>query len=523
MIHLDIQTVFVMVILISASLSLTIGWMARDNADGLRAFAGALGCHAVGYLLLALRGGIPDWISIVVANGLIGVAEALFLLAVRTFRGWRCHPALLAIPPLLVALGLSLSMDRIQDRIVIANGTFIVQNLLILRDLLRRPFPSPVRGRNLVACGVVVSIAMLAGRVWVALFHPDAVSAPFQSSAAQQVSYLLVFMVIVLIANGFLMMTKERSDAELRHAALRDRLTGCWNRTHLEEIVGREIARLQRHGHPVAAILVDIDHFKAINDRHGHDRGDAVLVAFARVARDSLRATDVLGRWGGEEFLVLLPTTGLTEAIATAERLRAAVAGHDFGIGAPVNVSLGVAACLSTDTWSDWFRRADRALYRAKTEGRNRTCADGVVLAECAAAETGGWVYQLIWRDAYLSGNAEIDRQHRALFASANRLLALGCGPRHDAAALEAVEAFLDETRAHFADEDRLLAAAHYADAERHAQTHAQLIHRAEHLLNLYRARRIDLPAIFHFVVHELFAQHILVDDHAFAPAFAPR
>jgi diguanylate cyclase (GGDEF)-like protein/hemerythrin-like metal-binding protein len=514
MFSLDIKTVFVMVIMISFSLALAIGWIAKDDRDGLRSFALALCAHGVGYMLLAMRGAIADWISIIVANTIIGLSHSLFLLAVSRFREMRCPASWLLAPPVLVAIGFAFSMDNIQHRIVIANGIFAAQNLLINYRLLAARFDSPIRGRNLMACGISVIILMLITRCYAAIVHPDSLNGAFQSSTVQRVTYLLVFVVIVLVTIGFLMMTKERSDARLLNTALRDHLTGCWNRIYLEEVVAREIAQLQRNGHPATVILFDLDHFKKINDHYGHDGGDRVLREFTRVLAPQLRDTDILGRWGGEEFLAILPMTGLTEALAIAERLRQHVAAHPFAIGRTVTVSVGVAACLSTDSWAEWFQRADTALYHAKESGRNQVCADGIAFTQRPGAMEKSWVYQLVWRDAYLCGDAQIDEQHRNLFVSANRLLALD--NQQHAGVIAAMLEFIDMVRHHFTDEEALLKQLDLEMAQLHGNIHRNLLERADHLLSQYRSSHIDVAAIFHFVIHELFTQHILLDDHKF-------
>jgi diguanylate cyclase (GGDEF)-like protein len=141
--------------------------------------------------------------------------------------------------------------------------------------------------------------------------------------------------------------------------------------THAEE----SLARARRGGEPLSLLALDIDHFKRINDTHGHEVGDRVLQRVAHGARSALRAADVVGRTGGEEFLALLPRTGPADAAEVAERLRRAVerlAVADLAAGLAVTVSVGVASLASGESIEDLVRRADAALYRAKQSGRNR-------------------------------------------------------------------------------------------------------------------------------------------------------
>jgi len=167
---------------------------------------------------------------------------------------------------------------------------------------------------------------------------------------------------------------------KLREQAMHDNLTGLYNRHYVEEWFGLELRRAQRHGRPIAAIMLDVDHFKRFNDSFGHEAGDLVLRELAGALRRSTRGSDVASRYGGEEFLVLLPECPLDAALRKAEQLREEVAklelrydGRPLG---PVSVSLGVASFPDHAKESaELLRRADEALYLAKQAGRNRVVA----------------------------------------------------------------------------------------------------------------------------------------------------
>ena len=168
-----------------------------------------------------------------------------------------------------------------------------------------------------------------------------------------------------------------------------DGLSGLLNRTHWEAIVAAEFQRCRRIGHPSALVMMDIDHFKVINDRHGHLVGDAVIRSIARILRSALRLHDVPGRFGGEEFGVVLPGTDIHGATLLAERIRGRIESAILHpqTGARTTASLGVAEFEVRDAdHEDWIARADRALYAAKGAGRNRT--ECCVSAEAASART---------------------------------------------------------------------------------------------------------------------------------------
>ncbi len=155
-------------------------------------------------------------------------------------------------------------------------------------------------------------------------------------------------------------------------AAFSDALTGLPNRRALRQALTHGAARAGRASHSLSVLLVDADHFKAVNDQHGHDAGDAVLRGIADAMKRALRGTfDTVGRWGGEEFLVILPRTALPGAIACGERLRAAVAETVRIADRAVTVSIGAAQIGRDDGVDDVLKQADRKLYEAKAEGRN--------------------------------------------------------------------------------------------------------------------------------------------------------
>lgn len=163
---------------------------------------------------------------------------------------------------------------------------------------------------------------------------------------------------------------------ELEHIASTDPLTQIHNRAQLGRLFAREMRHIEQGGMACSVISVDIDHFKQVNDSFGHAVGDSVLLATARTMKGAVRAVDSVGRWGGEEFLVLCPETLARDAAKLAERIRAAVAAHAFDTGRPHTISVGVATFRPGDTLDTLLQRADQAMYRAKQTGRNRVCTD---------------------------------------------------------------------------------------------------------------------------------------------------
>jgi two-component system cell cycle response regulator len=191
-----------------------------------------------------------------------------------------------------------------------------------------------------------------------------------------------------ILARARTQIRKKRYTERLRdnvqssiEAAITDALTGLYNRRYMETHIGTLVDQALSRGKPLSVLILDIDYFKSINDTHGHDAGDDVLQDFAIRIRKSIRGIDLACRYGGEEFVVVMPETDMAVATMVAERLRRRIASEPFAIqkGArtiEVTISIGIAALGPDDNAAGVVKRADRALYRAKRDGRNRVVPD---------------------------------------------------------------------------------------------------------------------------------------------------
>lgn len=216
---------------------------------------------------------------------------------------------------------------------------------------------------GVLTCGGVVQLMRFA----TARLYPAGENV--MDTSVQNVTYLAAFtFAIVLIAISQVLLATDRLRGELERAATHDSLTDAYTRRYMKEALQRELSRCLRHNRQMALLLIDIDHFKKVNDSLGHQEGDRVLTEFVTNLKALLRGADLLGRFGGEEFVVLLPETTLTVASAVAQRVRAAMSSW----GGPT-VSIGVTSSrASGDSVDALLARADAAMYRAKSKGRNR-------------------------------------------------------------------------------------------------------------------------------------------------------
>ena len=347
----------------------------------LRVWAEALVLQAMGWLAFVLRGTVPDVVSVIFANvlllaGMQRINHALHLYFERPIP-WRRDVSLM-VAAVLFLIVVQWGWHNVTVRIVgmtLALAWPMVHGLVLIRRHARRPSPPSFR----------VVAAFLAATVGVLLVRAanQVVGTPVESIVAvhptQIALHLLATLAPVATALGFALMVATRLQDELAEAANTDPLTGLANRRRVEALARPWIEDPQA---PLCALMIDVDHFKRVNDRFGHDAGDEALVWLGSHLRVQARATDLVGRLGGEEFVMLLPGTTAPEAAVLAERLRATVAAMPMSFAAhgdwPLTISVGVAPRTPGDTdVRDLLRRADDAMYAAKRGGRNR-----VVLAD---------------------------------------------------------------------------------------------------------------------------------------------
>jgi diguanylate cyclase (GGDEF)-like protein len=228
---------------------------------------------------------------------------------------------------------------------------------------------------DLFTAGAFASAALLLlMRCVIALYWQDAHGQAIDTTAFQPM-YVEMFSVAMISMNiGFMLMVSRRFQLHLERMASRDGLTGTYTRSAYFDLAGKEIARTRRSGEPLSLLMLDLDNFKKINDRHGHPVGDRVLVDFVQKVNRVLRTQDIFGRYGGEEFSILLPNTPPVDAYRVARRICRLLEGATMTDMPSYTVSIGTATMLQHEglDLDAFVRRADQALYQAKNLGKNR-------------------------------------------------------------------------------------------------------------------------------------------------------
>lgn len=332
-----------------------------------------------GFLMLASRVVLPVWVSALAGNGLIALGIVIYNEAIFRHVLGRSLPRWLWWLAPGVAWGLTAWMLNWPLH-VRTSAISLVYALLLMPAIVVLLGPG-WRGESSmrsVALTLLAACGSLLLRSVHALMHPADYVDLLQSSLGQGLTFLFSFICLIGAGFGFVLANFERIARRMEEMATTDGLTGCLNRSTADALLRHELERGRRHAAPVAFVLLDLDHFKDVNDCHGHHAGDVALRTFAQEVRQRLRGSDVVGRWGGEEFGLVLPATDAAGALRLVEQIREAVAqlslddddGRVFGL--TVSAGIAVAPPDGSLNAEQLFTQADRALYRAKADGRNR-------------------------------------------------------------------------------------------------------------------------------------------------------
>ncbi len=350
---------------------------ASHRREGLGLWAFGLFMHALAYVLVMGRGKLPDLLSIVLSNTLVSAVFACLLGGMYQFLG-RPLPWRWMIPPVLATGVLfTVYLQSYPARLIVSGIVFPLQLLLPVALLWRSDAFRHGRGAWLVFLTLVLQAVVLVLRAVLVAMGLLPGQGVMHGDIVQYLIFLLAFITVQASSFGFVLMAIERADAANRRLASQDPLTGVANRRATIAALEGGVAQSVHTGQPLALLMVDIDHFKRVNDDLGHLAGDRVLCGVVDVLCGRLRAQDFIGRYGGEEFLVLLPRTPLAGALELARQLCVAVEQAHIEVGnseLPVTISVGVVSCRLRpgDRWECLIDSADAAMYRAKRSGRNR-------------------------------------------------------------------------------------------------------------------------------------------------------
>ncbi|MDO9219544.1 MAG: GGDEF domain-containing protein [Thiobacillus sp.] len=324
--------------------------------------------------LLIAREHLPDLLSIVLANLMLLAGFMLMNAGIRKFSGTqtRINRALLVLF-VLAYVSLFAWFTYVHPNVAMRVATLSLFTLVVIFDQLRVALKELPRtaGRNILVFSLTVLIGARVVRLVSLMFGIEHPTGVFDASVSQLVYLAIPSIMIPLGTISLVLLASEKLHQDLEFTSRYDDLTQCLNKRAAMEELKREIARARRHGSKLSIMLIDLDNFKHINDTHGHLEGDKVLVDFSKRAKRFLRETDQLSRFGGDEFMAVLPDTSLELASVVAERLHEA---SREGQSIAWSVSIGLSEWRGQDdTLASLLTRADKALYQSKALGRNQT------------------------------------------------------------------------------------------------------------------------------------------------------
>jgi diguanylate cyclase (GGDEF)-like protein len=386
----DTRNIVIILMGVTVVLSVTMNLirLTRKTYPGFGLWTAGTTAYTFGFFFISLRNIIPDIFSVVLANIIILFSPLCFWEGTRRFRGKEVRKTFIVL--FIVAYTLFQSYFTFVHNAI--NVRVITYSLLaatifgaIALELFRN-VPHALRFSSWFTGSLfgIYGIFMVFRGVLTELLPP--LHDLLEPNTVQAMTFLLALFFGVAWTFGFVMLNSERLEADLRGAqdklqkmATTDFLTGIANSRLFSEAGGREIQRARRYKRSLALLMIDLDHFKKVNDKYGHAIGDKILVAFAEICKKYLRSADIFGRLGGEEFAILLPETDVNGGEKFAERLRAIIEKSRIKVEHKtfhITVSIGVTEQLPDDDELEVaLKRADDAMYEAKKKGRNQVVA----------------------------------------------------------------------------------------------------------------------------------------------------
>jgi len=378
---LDLRTLSINNIVMSLSLAacLLIYSTYHSEFRGVKQTAYAFIISSIASLLVVIRSQTPDIISFVLPNTLFVLSMAFIHLGFVYFYQFddrkvkRFHGAILLMMVAFTSFFTYVDhSNNVNVRIAILSFFVSIQCIYIMRTLLKGHNKANL---TLAISYLIFSLFFLV-RGLITLTE-DPIDDFMNASLIHSLSVVVYELLVAVTSFGMVWIVSYSAQRALLEQASHDPLTKVLNRRALESTIDTEHARSLRNDSALSVIMLDIDHFKRINDRFGHARGDEVLIDIASVLTQNTRPYDSIARFGGEEFIILLPNTSVDQAEVIAENLRVKIAEHNYNFkpedGINVTASFGVTECnLVKEGWLNILERADSGLYKAKAEGRNK-------------------------------------------------------------------------------------------------------------------------------------------------------
>ena len=298
---------------------------------------------------------------------------------------------------------------------------------------------------------------------------------------------------------------------ELEHRYIRDRFTGIYTREFFNMRVKEAFSEAMRHNEKLSLIYFDLDHFKNVNDTFGHARGDKILLSLVDCVNDIIRNEDIFARWGGDEFILLLPQTDLEGASLLSERIRNTIE-HDevFKLNG-VTISVGCSEWVYNEYLESWFKRTDKALYVSKNTGKNK-------VTQSDHTKEKQIIRKIDWNRNWNTGNSQIDSEHKALLVRSNEIINGSLSEERFEETVRNISIMIQEVKQHFDHEIIILKSVDYKDVIQHERIHQKLLKRLNDIYHKASHQQIDTSELFVFLIDVILEAHFLNEDRKYIP-----
>jgi len=385
---LDIRTLTIVTVAFAlvCFLALLAIYTIYPKNKGLLVFTSGFLGFAIGFLLIGFRADIPLFLSVIIGNISIGLGTVVmgkgalqFLKSEFIF--FRCSMVILILVACLLFYFLYVE-PSVNARIV--SVSFGLAAILAICAMLMLTVESDVKVAQRVTVIPLVVVSLFFFIRGVLTIAEEEKLGFMQSGTLHQLSFFFFIFLMIFSILGMFLMTTSRLENRLKRKSLKDSLTGLYNRFAIDELVEKEVARCKRHNTSLSIVLLDLDHFKSINDEFGHTVGDAVLHNLGKVLNKCVRGTDIAIRYGGEEFLVVLPETDTSGALQFAAKIRKHLKDIPMSKNPRlfVTASIGIAEFKADESFDQAVHEADSALYRSKENGRDTITLWDELIAE---------------------------------------------------------------------------------------------------------------------------------------------
>jgi diguanylate cyclase (GGDEF)-like protein/hemerythrin-like metal-binding protein len=472
------------------------------------------------YVLLLYQKSFPDWFSFVFTNILVALSQLFIVISVRLL--YKLKPIEPRFFVLIVVLAISLvfftyNIFSLSYRVITLSLYMSINliDLLIVTNKHKHKVHANIN--KIISTVLVLSSFVWLTRIVFALTSTIQVKYLVDQGVSTAAYYLIAMVTVSIWFSLFIWLDStqsvnviEQKNVELSELALVDNLTNLSNRHYFDHDIEFLIATTIRNKSKLTLLMIDLDRFKLVNDTFGHLVGDSVLKQTAQILKNSVRATDRVYRWGGEEFIIITPETSNSQATHVAEKICQNFREAKFDVIGSITVSVGLASYDENESTKDWINRADLALYQAKQTGRDKW------VAWLDDEQLPSHFSRFIWTEEFVSGNAEVDNDHKLLAEYVNHLHDLIVNQYPIDTIRDHIFKMNHHIQNHFTHEEAIIKKLGYVDYLEHRAIHQRILSEYEIIVKKAINGDISLGAIMSYLVEKVLLGHILHDDKQF-------